>query len=111
MSPPVLEAEVVSTGPEEARPRPRLVHVKALGLFGAALALLTTAAALGFTLLMLFGTTLLSAAAVWLMWPRVFSPEFTQWIFGTAYAPFFKLFVLFLAAGSIMKLFRPLRKR
>ncbi|MBI3551784.1 MAG: hypothetical protein HY077_04645 [Elusimicrobia bacterium] len=105
----VMEAEVVEPG--QGRPRVRLTHVKALGLFGTALAVLTMFAAFGVGLLVLFGTTLLAATAAWLLWARVFAPEFTQWVFGTPYAPFWKLFVLFLAAGSLMKLFRPLRKR
>jgi len=105
----VLEAEVLE-GVRD-RPRVRLTHVKALGLFGTALAILTTFAALGFTLLMLFGTTLTSALIVWLLWPKVFSPEFTQWVFGAPYAPFWKLFLLFLASGAVLKLSRQLIKR
>ena len=109
MSSAVLEAELVEPRAEQVRPR--LTHVKTLGLIGAALAILTTFPALGFTLVLLFGTTLACALLVWAVWPAVFSAEFTRWTFGTPYAPLWKLFVLFLAAGSIMKLFRPLRKR
>ncbi len=109
MSQAVLEAEVLEGGHEQ--PRVRLTHVKALGIFGTALAILTTFAALGFTLFLLFGTTLTSALLVWFLWPKVFAPEFTQWVFGAPQAPFWKLFLLFLAAGAVLKLFRPLMKR
>ena len=105
----VLEGEVVRDRTEQARPR--VSGAGALGVLGAGLAILTTFAALGVTILMLFGTTLASAAVVWALWPSVFSAEFTQWTFGTPYAPFWKLFALFLAAGFIVKLFRPLGKR
>lgn len=107
-----MEAEVVRPDHEHQEPpRVRLAHVGTLGLFGTAMALLTMFAALGVGMLVLFGTTLISALAVWLLWPRVFSPEFTQWVFGTPSVQFWKLFVLFLAAGAIIKMFRPLRKR
>jgi hypothetical protein len=106
----MVEPEIVP--PEnEARPRVRLTHVGTLGVFGTIAALLTMFAAVGVGLLVLFGTTLFSALVAWLLWPKIFSPEFTQWVFGTPYAPFWKLFVLFLAAGAIIKMFRPLRKR
>ena len=110
MNASVLEAEVVEPR-GESFPRPRVAGVGALGVLGAALAILTTFAALGVTMLMLFGTTLASALLVWALWPAVFSPELTQWTFGTPYAPFWKLFALFLATGFIVKLFRPLGKR
>jgi hypothetical protein len=105
----VLDVEVLEPRYDEVRPR--LTHVRALGLFGTALAILTTFAALGFTLLMVFGTTLSSALIVWVLWPKVFAPEFTQWVFGATYAPFWKLFLLFLASGAVLKLLRSLIKR
>ena len=99
-----IEPEVLSP---EAEPRePRLERVKVLGLFGTLLALLTMAAAVGVGFLALFGTTLAAAAAVALLWPWVFTPEFTQWVFGEPRAPFWKLFVLFLAAGAVVRIFR-----
>ena len=106
-----MEAEVVRPEDNQERPRVRLTHVGTLGIFGTLAALLTMFAAVGVGLLVLFGSTVAAAGVVWLLWPHVFSAEFTQWVFGTPYAPFWKLFVLFLAAGAVMKLLNPLRKR
>jgi hypothetical protein len=108
-----LEVEVLS--PEERtqresegfeQPRVRLTHVRALGLVGTALALLTMFAAVGVGFLVLFGTTLLASAAAYALWPLIFSAQFTEFVFGSARAPFWKLFVLFLVAGSVVRLFR-----
>lgn len=85
----------------------RMAHVRSLGLVGAALALLTMFAALSFGLTMLFGKALLAAALVKLLWPVVFSVEFTQVVFGSQTVPFWKVFLL-LAAGSVVaKMLRP----
>jgi hypothetical protein len=78
-----------------------VAHVKSLGVIGALLALLTMGAAVGFGLLMLFGKALAAALIVKLLWPLLFSPEFTQFVFGSQTVPFFKLFLL-LAAGSVV---------
>lgn len=90
----------------ETRSSVKLTHLRALGLFGTVMALLTMLAAFGFGFLVLFGTTLLSAAVIALLWPVVFSPQFTAWVFGTPRAPFWKLFLLCLAAGIVLRLFR-----
>ena len=68
---------------------------------GAFLAGLTTLAAIGVGLLMLFGRSLLSAAVVVVLWPFIFSPDFTQWVFGSVNAPFWKLFLLMVIVGTL----------
>ena len=73
---------------------------------GVVLALLTMLAAGGVMFLVLFGTPFVSAAAVFALWPRIFSPEFTQWVFGAEQVSFWKLFLLFLAAGAAVRLLR-----
>lgn len=87
--------------------RVRMAHVKSLGVVGAILALLTMTAALGFGLLMLFGRSLLAAIVVYLVWPYVFSAPFTQWVFGADHAPFWKLFLLIVLAGTLAKALLP----
>jgi hypothetical protein len=87
--------------------RVRVAHVKSLGLVGALLALLTMAAAVGFGLVMLFGRSLLAAIAVYVLWPYVFSPAFTQWVFGADHAPFWKLFLLMVLIGTLAKMLLP----
>ena len=85
----------------------RVAHVRSLGLIGALLALMTMLAAIGVGLLMLFGQALAAAVLVKVMWPYVFSVEFTKWVFGSEAVPFVKVFVL-LAAGSVVaKMLRP----
>jgi len=79
----------------------RVAHVRSLGLVGAVLAMLTMLAAIGFGLVMLFGKALLAAALVKLLWPAVFSEEFTVFVFGAPSVPFWKVFLL-LAAGSVV---------
>ena len=84
-----------------------MAHVRSLGLIGAFLAMMTLLAAVGVSLLMLFGKALLAAVLVKLLWPFVFSTEFTLWVFGVATVPFWKVFLL-LAAGSVVaKMLRP----
>ena len=102
---PIVEAEVVSG--QVAEEGVRLSHVRALGIVGTVLALATMFAAFGFGVLFLFGTTLVASAAATLLWNAVFSPEFSTWVFGTPHAPFWKLFLLFLAAGIAVRLIRP----
>lgn len=106
----VVEAELVDREQTEPAPnKPRLEHVRVLGVVGTLLALLTMGAAFGLGILMLFGSTLVMAAVTTLVWPMVFSAEFTQFVFGAPQASFFKLFLLFLTAGAILKLFRKVR--
>ena len=87
--------------------RVRMAHVKSLGVIGALLALLTMGAAVGFGFLMLFGRSLLAAAVVVLLWPYVFSAEFTRWVFGADTAPFWKLFLLMVILGTLARALRP----
>jgi len=95
------------TGPDFEGVRVRMAHVRSLGLIGAVLAMLTLLAAVGVSLLMLFGKALLAAALVTVLWPFVFSAEFTRWVFGYESVPFWKVFLL-LAAGSVVaKMLRP----
>jgi hypothetical protein len=74
----------------------KVLHAKSLGFVGAVLALL-----------MLFGKALLAAALVWAMWPAVFSPEFTAWVFGAASVPYWKVFLLMVAGSVVAKMLRP----
>ena len=81
--------------------RVRVAHVRSLGIIGAFLALMTMLAAISFGLVMLFGKALLAAVLVTVLWPAVFSAEFTQIVFGTHSVPFWKVFLL-LASGSVV---------
>ncbi len=85
----------------------RVAHVRSLGIIGAVLAMLTMIAALGFGLLALFGKALVAAVLVVLLWPLVFSPAFTQFVFGSTSVPFFKVFLLLAAASIVAKMLWP----
>ena len=102
-----MEAEIIAPEPSQEHSEFRWKKVGVLGPFAAVLAVLTILAAFGFGFLAIFATTLVMAAATTLLWPLIFSPEFTQWVFGTPQIQFWKLFLLFLATGTILKLFRP----
>ena len=84
--------------------RLRLEGARTLGLLGTLLALLTMAAAFGFGLLALFGRLLLASAVVTIAWPMVFTVDFTQRVFGEPRISFFKIFLLLLAAGTVINL-------
>ena len=90
----------------EEPPRARFVHLRAPGIFAPILAILTMLAAATFGFFFLFGTTVAAALAAYVAWPLVFTPQFTQWAFGEPRASFWKLFLLFLAVGFIVKAFR-----
>ena len=96
--------------PSRAQPGVRLTHVRALGLFGTLLAILTMFAAVGVGFVAFFATALIAAAVVALAWPLIFSPEFSLWVFSAPRAPFWKLFLLFMVAGTVKKLFGLRRK-
>ncbi len=85
----------------------RVAHVRSLGLVGAFLALMTMLAAIGFGFLMLFGKALLAAALVKLLWPTLFSTEFTMVVFGTHSVPFWKVFLLMILGSVVAKMLRP----
>ena len=87
--------------------RIRVAHVRSLGVLGAFLALMTMLAAVGFGLVMLFGKALLAAALVKLLWPAVFSAEFTQVVFGTHTVPFWKVFILLVSGSVVAKMLWP----
>jgi hypothetical protein len=96
-----------SSGPDFDRVRVRMAHVRSLGLIGGLLAMLTLLAAVGVSLLMLFGKALVAALLIKFLWPFVFSAEFTRWVFGFESVPFWKVFLL-LAVGSVVaKMLRP----
>ena len=103
----MMEAEIVEPGRRPHGPSAaRITQVRALGIIGTALAILTMLAAFGFGMLLLFGWTLISAGLAYVLWPVIFSPAFTEFVFGDARAPFWKLFLLFLVAGAVFKMFR-----
>ena len=76
------------------------------GLLGAAAAVLTMLAAFTVGFVALFGKTLFAAAVVSFVWPKIFSAQFTAWIFGDERIFFWKVFLLILTAGFVAKLFR-----
>ena len=82
------------------------LHIRPLGWLGALLALSTVLGALALSLAFLFSGTLLAAAALTWAWPLVFSPSFTQWVFGADRLSFGKVFLLLLAAGAVIKMLR-----
>jgi len=98
----VVEAEIL---PPEHEPRVHVAGARAPGWFGAGLALLTVAAAFSVGFMALFGRTLFAAVLASLVWPWVFSPEFTAWVFGAPRVAFWKILVLFLALDVIARLF------
>ena len=95
------------TGPEFEGIRVKVAHVRSLGLIGAFLAMMTMLAALSFGFLMLFGKALLASALVKLLWPAVFSVEFTKWVFGSDAVPFYKVFLLMILGSVVAKILRP----
>jgi hypothetical protein len=104
-----MEPEIIPPHDEDAGIsgfRVRMAHVQSLGLIGALLALLTMGAAVGFGLIMLFGRSLLAAAVVVLVWPYIFSAEFTRWVFGADSAPFWKVFLLIAVLSALTRTMR-----
>ena len=105
-----MDPEIVSSSQEDAGlsgVRVRMAHVKSLGVLGAFLALLTMGAAVGFGLLILFGRALVATLFVVVLWPHVFNPEFTRWVFGSGNAPVWKVFLLMVLIGALAKALRP----
>ena len=92
------------------QPQVRLTQVRALGIVGAILALATMGAAFGVAFQAFFSTTLLSAGLIWAAWPILFSPDFTQWVFGAPKPAFWKMFLLFVVAASALRLLGVRRK-
>lgn len=83
-----VEAEIVTPGRERER------RSASLPFFGALFAGTTVLAAAAVMGLMLFGKVLLISAVLTWVWPRVFSPDFTAWVFGTATVPYWKILLL-----------------
>ncbi|MCX5797669.1 MAG: hypothetical protein NTY77_19435 [Elusimicrobia bacterium] len=98
----MVEAEIM---PPQHEPRIHVAGARAPGWFGAVLALLTVAAAFAVGFIALFGRTLVAALIASLVWPLVFSPDFTAWVFGAQRVVFWKIVVLFLAVDVISRLF------
>ncbi|HAM36662.1 MAG TPA: hypothetical protein DEB40_01535 [Elusimicrobia bacterium] len=91
--------------PRQREPKVHVAGAHVPGWFGAILALLTMAAAFGVGFLALFGRTLVAALLVRLLWPLLFSAEFTRWVFGAERVVFWKVLVLFLGVDVIARLF------
>ncbi len=89
----VVDAEIVGQG-------------AGLGPGGRFLAGMTVLAAGGAVVLWLFGGVLILSAVVTLIWPLVFSPEFTAWVFGDPTASFWKILLLLFLAGTAARWFR-----
>ena len=98
----MVEAEIL---PPEHEPRVHVAGARAPGWFGAVLALLTVAAAFAVGFLALFGRTLVAAVVASLVWPWLFSPTSTAWVFGAQRVVFWKILVLSLAVDMIARLF------
>ena len=98
----MVEAEIM---PPEHEPRVHVAGARAPGWLGAVLALLTVGAAFAVGFMALFGRTLTAAVLAWLVWPLLFSAEFTAWVFGSPRPVFWKIVLLFLALDMIARLF------
>jgi hypothetical protein len=83
-----VEAEIVTPGRERERASVSMPIFSALFAGGTVLA---AAAVMG---LMIFGKVLLVSAVLTWVWPRIFSPEFTAWVFGTTTVPYWKILLL-----------------
>ena len=62
------------------------------------------AAAFAVGFMALFGRTLVAARVATVVWPVLFSPEFTGWVFGAPRVVFWKILVLFLAVDVLARL-------
>jgi hypothetical protein len=80
-----------------------------LGWFGRFAAGLTILAAGFVVFALLFGKVLLISAAATILWPLLFSPEFTLWVFGTAQVPFWKMLFMVALTGIAFRWFRSAR--
>ena len=98
----MVEAEIL---PPEHEPRVHVAGARAPGWLGAVLALLTVAAAFAVGVMAVFGRALVAAVVLFLVWPLLFGPEFTAWVFGAPRVVFWKILVLFLAVDMIARLF------
>jgi hypothetical protein len=98
----VVEVEIM---PPEREPRVHVANVRAPGWFGAVVALLTVTAAFTVGFMAMFGRAVAAAVVAYLLWPLVFGPAFTAWVFGGPRVAFWKILVLFLAVDLIARLF------
>ncbi|MFH2202932.1 MAG: hypothetical protein ABIJ96_07445 [Elusimicrobiota bacterium] len=78
-------------------------HAVTPGALGKAIAGLTVLAAALVIAALLFGKILLLSAAAALLWPMIFSAEFTRWVFGSATVPFWKILLMFTFIGFAMR--------
>lgn len=89
-------------------PTRRRHHAPAPGILGAVVATATMLAAVGVGLAALFGRAFIVAVTITLLWPVVFSPAFTRWVFGPQGLPFWKALLIVLVAGTF---FNSLRRK
>ncbi len=76
------------------------------GLLGAVVGSATMLAAVGVGLTALFGRILIAAAAATLLWPLLFAPDFTQWVFGSPRLPFWKALIIAAILSAVFKYLR-----
>jgi len=98
----VVDVEIL---PPEHEPRVHVAGARAPGWLGAGLAVMTVAAAFGVGFLAMFGRTLFAALVVRLVWPWIFSSDFTARVFGSEHIVFWKILVVFLVVDLIARVF------
>ena len=81
--------------------RQQSFDLRRLGLLGTLLAGATVALAAVVAGTLLFGRTLLLSASVWWLWPKVFSTEFTRWVFGADVVSFWKVLLLLAIVDAV----------
>jgi len=69
------------------------------GAIGKAVAGFTVLAAALVIAALLFGKILLLSAAAAVLWPLIFSADFTRWVFGADTVPFWKILLIFTFIG------------
>ncbi|HBL15919.1 MAG TPA: hypothetical protein DD417_03920 [Elusimicrobia bacterium] len=102
-----MDADVEVLEPrQEPRFRAEFRGPGSFGVLGALLAGGTALSAAGIVALLLFGRALLMAGLLTVMWPIVFSPEFTRWVFGAAALSFWKALLLCVLAEAVLRWLR-----
>lgn len=74
-------------------------HTITPGPMGKIAAILTMLAASMVISVFLFGKIILLSAAATLLWPVVFSVDFTRWVFGADTVPFWKILLILTFTG------------
>ena len=62
--------------------------------------------ALGLGFLFVFGKVIVGALVVSMLWPIVFTQEFTLWVFGAPTLAFWRAFLLLLGDTAVFNVFR-----